>query len=122
MGEKAPEEIPEFNLSITDTSGDCDEYSFMDYEVDTYPNIKIVVHKMKDNEWYIRDGFVGILEDDLTITHKEELAAFTLQEMGVEEDLVKVRYEVGVYEEEEGVFVPRFDGSEGIDIILKEQV
>jgi len=89
-GEKAPDEINDFDIEIfkSDTADMCDENSAMDYTLEMYPYAKVVLYKEENNEWKIRDGYLGPMHMDYRF-EEEIISAYILQKLGVINDTVK---------------------------------
>lgn len=89
-GEIAPDIMNHFNVDIlknNDTADMCNKEESMDYYIDMYPPVRIVVYN-ECGEWKIRDGYIGPLHMDYRL-EEEIISAYILQELGIVEDIVE---------------------------------
>ena len=119
-GQTAPKTIEGYDLMIymAETADQCVETEYMDYEIETYPPVKMATKKDIDtDEWKPVDFIIGIQEDH--VPFNELTAAWILQELGIIENTVDVLgrrepLDDFSFEGVEGeLVIPSFDESRG---------
>jgi hypothetical protein len=100
----------------------CDPSSYMDVELQHFPQVLVTITKDETNKWFITGGVIGVAEDSLSPFDNEAVAAYVLGLLGYDVP-VAVRM-VENQDREPGAapdgsyFIPNIDATQGLLIVL----
>lgn len=122
-GEKIPETLSQFeDLQWDETANSCDPAEYMDFITKkSYPYIRLTLQKEENNEWKIREGMIGIIDDGFYLSKHDILSAYVLQEIGLIKDVIIVIPSKGLdyfketddITEDADLFIPAFNQIDG---------
>jgi len=101
----------------------CDPSSFMEVELQRFPQVSVTITKDETNKWHISSGVIGQKEDGLSPIDHETVAAYVLSLLGFEVPIV-ARF-VEEQDREPGAapdgsyFIPNAESTQGLLIVFK---